>query len=77
MTTRQLPGVRCVEFRAASQPALLREIAKWLAAVEKRHRLPPFVLSIHLDLREEDLDAPNAFTALVYVDGVTSMVGIP
>lgn len=64
---RSLGHVRSFEFRGPTQPTLLRRIAKWIAEEEKKKRLPNFLLT--LDLREEDLDDKDSFTATIFLDG--------
>ena len=69
MASRNLPHVRALEFRADDQVKLLRDIATWFKRTQKAARVPQFLLSVHLDLSEDDLDEPEPYTATVYVDG--------
>ena len=53
------------EFRASTQAALLRNIARWFS-----NECPKsFLVGVHLDLREEDMDDRRPYTATVFIDG--------
>lgn len=70
---RVLGHIGAFEFRASSQPALLRNISEWMRGVEKESALPGFLMNIVFDLREEDLDERYPYIALVYLDGFPSL----